>query len=183
MKSISLAILGAHVFAAAAQGSLLYSFSVEAADGIQAFSFSFRAPQFLTSGGVPSFDPFDVTDGTHTWTMALGVLGIVQSDAGTDGCYSFATANGRVSECAGFLDTVGGAEILLETSGLPQTTGTFALIRAAGGFSIAPNNTIFFGSNGILEVTGTAEAPEPCSTVVPGIALAMAARKRRRSAI
>lgn len=62
-------------FSTLCQAGLLYTFSYEAIRGpVQSFSFSLTAPAPLTPGTSPTFDPFDVTDGTHTWTLDKGLV-------------------------------------------------------------------------------------------------------------
>jgi hypothetical protein len=87
MKTFALGALVLCALAGAAHGSVLYQFNVTATGGIDPFSFSFTVPSFVTAGQSPAFTPFNVTDGTHTWTMindlaAIGAVSCFLFDSG-----------------------------------------------------------------------------------------------------
>ena len=77
-------------FTVSARADLLYSFALTPSSGpIQNFSFSFTVPAFATAGATPAFTPFNVTDGTHTWSMVQDFVGL----GGCGGSFSFATVS------------------------------------------------------------------------------------------
>jgi hypothetical protein len=81
--------LSALAFCGMARASLVYNFNIGAAGGVQAFSFSFTVPSFVTGSQSPAFAPFTVTDGTHTWTMFNDLTGFTVG--GMAACFMFDT--------------------------------------------------------------------------------------------
>src|SRR4051812_24021850 len=81
--------IGALAFCGLARASLIYDFHVGAAGGIDAFSFSFTVPSFLGENQSPSFFPFTITDGIHTWKMVKDLTGL--NPEFESGCFMFAT--------------------------------------------------------------------------------------------
>ena len=164
--------LGLLVFCAPAEtarADLLYQFSLSASEGIEASSFSFIVPTFVTAGESPAFNPFTLTDGTHTWTF---VEDLAASSGGLT-CFLFGTGGTSrlLPTCGVGVDSPPDAAFALELLFLPITTGVqsllgFGIFDFAGG----QHNPAFAGT---LTVTGSVSVPEPspliCFLAVGGL--------------
>jgi hypothetical protein len=74
-------------FSGLARADLIYDFNIGAGGGIDAFSFFFTVPSFVAEGQSLAFAPFNVTDGTHVWTMINDLTGLTQGVP--SGCFMF----------------------------------------------------------------------------------------------
>ena len=123
-KHTFLAVFLLSVFAASARADLIYSFSFTPTSGsIESFAFSFDVPTYVTTGQSPAFDPFTITDGTHSASITEDLAENITSGS----CFVFLTATGASSDSDCDVDVhPNGAAVLMEASGgLPTTTGTF----------------------------------------------------------
>jgi hypothetical protein len=91
--AFALSLLAFCTLAGTARADLLYQFSLNASEGIEASSFSLTVPTFVTAGESPEFTPFTLTDGTHTWTF---VDDLAASSGGLT-CFLFGTGGRLVS--------------------------------------------------------------------------------------
>src|SRR5665213_3657821 len=175
---LCLTILG---IANASHAAELYDFDYIASGGpIQSFSFSFTAPTFLTSISSPSFTPFNISDGTNTWTMTQDLV-----DNPDGGCFIFGTsgsASPPIFPCSSFgiLQNSHDASFILDFDGLPVTPGIYTPWWFGGDFGIGSNNsteriTSFqlnsdIPSTGVFTLTVT-DVPEPGSLGLMAIGL------------
>jgi hypothetical protein len=167
--------------AGTAHADLDYNFDVSASSPFDAFSFSFVAPDFVNFCGppffpaCPAFTPFDVTDGTNTWTMT--------HDLTTNSrlppplvCFEFGTADRALSSGCGVQTDPPPPQgsFFLALPAFPTATGIYS-VSGLGGFS---------GHIGSVSLTGTLEissVPEPTSLGLIGIAVAALGWKLRRN--
>lgn len=134
---------------------------------IEAFSFSFASPTFVSDSTILSFTPFDITDGVNSVLIDFGeAFGFDQ------GCFiadssSTVTATGPCSGDFSSAPTAGDAAFfgLGFSTGLPTTTGLYS----AGGEVLFHANAVDNGTtHGNFTVTvsdsaGGSAAPEPSS--------------------
>jgi hypothetical protein len=169
-------------FCGSARASLVYDFNIDAAGGIDAFSFSFTVPNFVGEGQSPAFAPFTITDGTHTWTMINDLTSLT---AGVPtGCFMF--DNGGTSSlnspCSlGVYAPPDGALSLALSVPFPTATGVYTLSDNSGLFDFAgEQQTLVTAPAGTLDITGT-PVPEPHTNVaLLGIAVAALGWKLRK---
>jgi hypothetical protein len=178
-------VIGCGLLTGVARANLTYDFNINPAVGsslgapgaTNAFSFSFTVSNFVGDGQGLAFAPFDITDGTHTWTMINGLTGHI---SGTQfGCFMFDTGgNSSIQPPCGF--GVGGPPDggLLLVVGTPQASqplptavGFYPLWGAAVlDFSGSPSGLVLSPA-GTLDVTGAA-VPEPATLSLFGIVMA-----------
>jgi len=174
MKSFALGALAICALAGTAHASTLYQFDVIATGGVDSFSFSFTVPSFVTTGQSPAFTPFNVTDGTHTWTMINDLAGI-----GAVSCFLFDTGgSSNINSTCGF--GVGsapdGSIELTISGGLPTANGPYSISSGLGilDFSGGEDTPSLSGT-----LTVTSESvPEPTSIGLLGVGLAAIGWKR-----
>lgn len=164
MRRRVLGIAVASMLAGVVHADVLYQFDVNAPPyGIEAFSFSFTAPTFVTSGS-PPFTPFVVTDGTNLWTMSDdAAASVVSNDGSTFGCFAFGTSgttlgvsgSGCGVEVLGPPD--GGMWFLLNNE-MPTTTGSDFFLLANGIFDYSGGQDLPFFS-GALYVSSVDSLP------------------------
>lgn len=176
---IALSALALCGLAGMAHANLIYDFNIGAASGLNAFSFSFTVPSFVGEGQSPAFTPFNVTDGTHTWTMIDDLTGH-SSGVPPLGCFMF--DNGGTSSffppCSVTVPgpTDGGLALLTNTLSMPTATGAYSL--SGGGALKYPGGLLLPTFTGTLDITSTA-VPEPASISLLGIAVATLGWKLR----
>jgi hypothetical protein len=165
-------------FCGMARADFLYDFNISAAGGIDAFSFSFTVPAFVGEGQSPAFAPFNITDGTHTWTMINDLTGHTQGVP--SGCFMF--DNGGTSSLqppcgVGVFAPPDGALTLALGVGvpLPAATGVYTLF-GSGLFDFA-GGTLSTLPSGTLDVSSV---PEPQSIVLFSLAVAAFGWKLRK---
>jgi hypothetical protein len=172
MKITALGVLALFLFAGPARADLEYAFNVTSASGaLQPFSFSFTSPTFLAVNDVPTFTPFNVTDGVNSWTLTEGL-----ASENVDGCFEFGTATGATlgTPCVIGVDgaSSSAAMIVLLLVPLPTATGVYD-------FSFG----LFLNSAGATPLTGSLDitaVPEPASIGLLGIVLSVIAWKLSR---
>jgi hypothetical protein len=177
-KQTFLAVFLLSVFAASARADLIYSFSFTPTSGsIESFAFSFDVPTYVTTGQSPAFDPFTITDGTHSASITEDLAENITSGS----CFVFLTATGASdnSQCDINVGDNGAAVQMKAAGGLPTTTGTFTYISAA----LLGTGTEVEGVAGVTELTITnapLTTPEPSSWILMStmlLAVAFVARK------
>jgi hypothetical protein len=173
-------LLSVFAFSGIARANLVYDFHIDAAGGVDAFSFSFTVPDFVDDGQSAAFAPFTVTDGTHSWTMSNDLAG--HTPGVPLGCFMF--DNGGTSSLqppcgVGVFAPPDGALVLsLDAAPLPTATGVFTL-SGSGLFDFV-GGTLNTSPLGTLDITGAA-VPEPRTcTGLFSIAVAALAWKRRK---
>jgi hypothetical protein len=172
-------------FCGSARASLVYDFNIDAAGGIDAFSFSFTVPSFVGEGESPAFAPSTVTDGTHTWTIINDLTG---STSGVPvGCFMF--DNGGTSSfdlpCGvGVAAPPDGALYLNLDGGLPLPTATGVYTLSGSGlFDVAgEQSTLITAPVGTLDISESPVPEPPAVTGLLGIAVAALGWKLRRLA-
>ncbi len=181
LRTLALSML---VSCAAARASYIYDFNVHAADGIDAFSFSFTVPDFVADGQSPTFTPFSVTDGTHTWTMVNDLTGFTPGLP--TACFAFDTGgtSSLQSQCAvGVFAPPDGALTLALGPGVlfPNATGVYALSGSGLFDFVGAQGTLITSPVGTLTISST---PEPRgASILLGLAfLALAWKLRKRLA-
>jgi len=159
--AFALSVVAFCTLAGTARADLLYQFSLNASDGIEAASFSFTVPTFVTAGESPAFTPFTLTDGTHTWTFVDDLAG----SFGGGGCFNFGTGGtAALFSCGGSVAvfSTDAAFRLITSSGLPTAPGVYSF--AGVGIFEFPGGDLDPSLTGTLDVTGTAvpvPAPGP----------------------
>lgn len=152
---------------APAWGDELYQFSVTNPGGVQPFSFQFTSPTFITTFGPLSFSPFQITDGTNTFTITQGVSG----DLGAGFvCFGFGSAGDSLSaNCAsGVVDGAAGFAFAFSGS-LPAAVGTYNPTSVNGLAFTTSGGQDPIGGSGTLTISNT--APEPSSLLLLSISL------------
>jgi hypothetical protein len=186
---VALSALPLVALAGPAHADLLYQFDVHetiTTVGFQPFSFSFTVPTFVTSGQSPTFTPFTMTFGTHSYNMINDLAGTA---FGPTGCFLFGTGGTGVilPGCTISLPTTDGDGTLRLNvpGGLPTATGLQTLGVSDGffGTGVTDVHPVFGGT---LDITSVASVPEPASLAL--LSLGMAAvgwrlRKRRGVAL
>jgi hypothetical protein len=179
VRTVALIILA---FSGVARASLVYDFKIGAADGIDAFSFSFTVPSFVGDGQSPAFASFSVTDGTHTWTMINDLTGHIFG--GSSGCFMF--DNGGTSSLqppcgVGVFAPPDGALFLTLAGGVPLPTATGVYSLSGGGLFdfVGGAATLQTQPAGTLSVSAV---PEPGTGVgllsIAAVALGWQLRKK-----
>jgi len=159
--------LGTLAVCGLARASLVYDFNIDAAGGIDAFSFSFTVPSFIGDGQSPAFTPFTVTDGTHSWTMINDLTGFTSGLP--TACFMF--DNGGTSSLqppcgVGVGAPPDGALTLVLGVGVPFPTATGEYTLSGSGlFDFAgESGTLETSPVGTLDISGTA-VPEPRTSI------------------
>jgi hypothetical protein len=177
MLAIRALALSALAFCGLARADLIYDFNIGADGGIEAFSFSFTVPNFVGEGQSPAFAPFDVTDGTHVWTMINDLTGHTQGVP--LGCFMF--DNGGTSSLqppcgVGVSAPPDGALTLALAVPLPTATGVYTL--SGNGLFDFSGGTLTTSLVGTLDITAV---PEPSTSIsFFGIAVALLGWKLRK---
>lgn len=153
-----------------AHADVMYTFNITPTNSaFQQFSFEFTDSTFVANGDQPSFSPFSVTNGIHTWTMDNDLALITGSG---NGCFEFGnlpqTLLTNVTNGCGviFLPTPAsfGAFSLQIAGGLPTADGAYA-VAGSGGFQNISNLSVS-GLNGTLTVSSSDSVPEPCNLIL-----------------
>ena len=177
------------VCAASSWADELYSFSftptqVFAGSEIQAFSFSFIVPTFVTSGQSPAFSPVTMTDGVKSTTLSTDLA----LNSGGISCFLFGTAVESTlgPSCSTSAVSPNGGYLFSFFSGsLPTSDGTYS--TGAGDAT-----AVFYSGGSFDETTGTlaltvssvsSTAPEPSPTMLTASILLLAAFAARKRAV
>jgi hypothetical protein len=130
-----------------AHADLQYQFNVDASGPLEAFSFSFTVPTFVSDG-----------DATLDWV----------------GCFEFGTGGGNTalnfgSPCSQEVWARGGGNGVLDFNflGLPTATGTYGIVSGIGMFFFGDTNEIAYPT-GALTVSDVSGVPEPTSILLLG---------------
>ena len=176
--------LATFAFCGVARASYIYDFDIDSNGGIDAFSFSFTVPDFVGDGQSPTFTPFTVTDGTHTWTMINDLTGFTPGLP--TACFAFDTGgtSSLQSQCAvGVFAPPDGALTLALAPGVlfPNATGVYALSGSGLFDFVGAQATLITSPVGTLTISST---PEPRgASILLGLAfLALAWQLRKRLA-
>src|SRR5262245_2997644 len=185
VAAVALSLVASCTLARTAQADLLYQFSLDASGAIEAATFSFTVPTFVTAGESQAFTPFTLTDGTHTWTF---IAALADSPVGL-GCFAFSTGGTNTFLTPGcgieVLPSSEAAFSLMINGGLPAATGVYSL-DGRGIFDF-PDGQHVLGIGGLPHLTGTLDisisinpVPEPSTwLLVPtAVGLAWLARKK-----
>ncbi|HVZ60060.1 MAG TPA: PEP-CTERM sorting domain-containing protein [Terriglobales bacterium] len=170
-KLLLLLILVSLFSASSARADELYAFSFTSTGSpilgspIQSFSFSFTVPTFVVANNstlISTFTPFNITDGTTTWTITQALAG-----NNTNDCFLFGSAGVTLngSGCSG---TLPAGEALVRfypsfTFLYPTATGTFS---DSGSVSVSTGPTSGTWSLVVSDVTRPTTVPEPSSLLL-----------------
>ena len=166
-----------------ARAGQLYSFSFTPSSApMDAFAFSFTAPDFVTTGESLAFTPFTITDGANSAILTMGIAETNPPGSEPVSCFDFLTASNSffILPCGfGFSDT-GGVPAMDFFNALPTADGTYSTTDADA--EISGGNDIISGTVN-LTVSSVSSAPEPSSAILIGpILLAVGYKSRKRIA-
>lgn len=186
-KLTLLAAFAFSVGAFSARADILYNFSFTPTSTlygteIEAFSFSFTVPAFVTSGESPAFSPVTMTDGVNSATLT----GDLAENAAGLSCFTFATAANATlySDCGTGLNPPNGGSFVADFEGasLPTAVGTYTTEVGDAVFYYGPGggSTNLDSTYGKVVMT-VSSVPEPSSVILTAsmlLAVALWTRKK-----
>lgn len=150
----------------------IYTFQYTATSGnIQSFSFSLSAPAPLGGppNSSPSFTPFNITDGTNTWSLSQDLLSFDTSP--NLACFDFGTSTASLFNCGFGGGNPNGVLFMNFAGGLPSSPGLYVPTDFGGDFVQGPTDETISSLSGSFTVNLTSSAPEPSGLFLLGSGL------------